>query len=66
MLSHSKSAPIKKIKTSAATIGAKIETAINVKYHLGTFERSTNSTIKEMIKIKKKINEKTIVNIEAI
>ena len=43
-----------------------METAINIKYHLGTFDRSTNSTIKEITKIKKKINEKTIVNIDAI
>ena len=54
------------MKTKAANIGAKIETAIKVKYHFGTFDRSTNSTIKEIIKIKKKINEKTMVNIEAI
>lgn len=47
-------------------MGAKMETAINVKYHFGTFDRSTNSTINEIIKIKKKIKEKTIVNIEAI
>jgi len=66
MVNHSKSAPIKKIKTKAATIGAKIEMAIKVKYHFGTFERSTNSTINEINKIKKKINVKTTVNIEAI
>lgn len=54
------------MKTKAAAIGARIETVINVKYHLGTFDRSTNSTINEITKIKKKINEKTIVIIEAI
>lgn len=54
------------MKTNAAAIGAKIEIPIKIKYHLGTFDRSTNSTIREITRIKKKINEKTIVNIEAI
>jgi hypothetical protein len=54
------------MKINAAAIGAKIETAIKEKYHLGTFDCSIISTIKEMTKIKKKINEKTIVIIEPI
>ncbi len=41
-----------------ATRGARMETNINLKYHLGTFEGSIHSAIIETKRIKKKIAEK--------